>query len=453
MKKQLLLLGAASVALTSMAVVENNQYESMHGLVVKNLYNISRNYAQDDFLAEPYAEFNNKTRSMVEKDGILYIPHSRVIIEGETSNELAHVIMINQATGKTLGQVQLTVGGEPIAGLLCANQLGIDDFGNFWLMGLVGDSEKTPFKLYHIKDINTGDSELVATIKLPDDEVEAKGRHDYYDLVGDVTGKEAGTVLMTPVANGDGCWVLGWERPQGTDEWNPHMDDQGYVGLNIQDTYPADQLTWNGAPMVRIIRDEDHSGNLFYIDAFVTNPSLYDTSGTLLESFASCPDIAPKANCNGCMEFSVGGNDFFAYTKGDYDAGPGSQIQVSKMGEGQSFEGMTEAWEFPQGTGLGNTTDTGSRMFGICPRVTTDANGKQGCTLSIYKCNGGLATYTLNEPGFVDAAVNDIIADDIQDANAPVEYYNMQGMRLANPRAGQIVIRRQGNTATKMQVL
>ncbi len=34
--------------------------------------------------------------------------------------------------------------------------------------------------------------------------------------------------------------------------------------------------------------------------------------------------------------------------------------------------------------------------------------------------------------------------------NAPVEYFNLQGVRVANPVAGQIVIRRQGNTATKV---
>ncbi len=37
-------------------------------------------------------------------------------------------------------------------------------------------------------------------------------------------------------------------------------------------------------------------------------------------------------------------------------------------------------------------------------------------------------------------------------ANAPVEYYNLQGIRVANPTSGQIYIRRQGNTASKIFV-
>lgn len=38
----------------------------------------------------------------------------------------------------------------------------------------------------------------------------------------------------------------------------------------------------------------------------------------------------------------------------------------------------------------------------------------------------------------------------VSDANAPVEYYTLQGIRIANPEAGQIVIRRQGTQVSKM---
>lgn len=38
------------------------------------------------------------------------------------------------------------------------------------------------------------------------------------------------------------------------------------------------------------------------------------------------------------------------------------------------------------------------------------------------------------------------------DTNATVEYYNLQGVRVAYPAAGQLVIRRQGNTVTKVIV-
>lgn len=40
----------------------------------------------------------------------------------------------------------------------------------------------------------------------------------------------------------------------------------------------------------------------------------------------------------------------------------------------------------------------------------------------------------------------------VADENAPVEYYNLQGIRISEPAAGSMVIRRQGNTVTKVLV-
>lgn len=49
---------------------------------------------------------------------------------------------------------------------------------------------------------------------------------------------------------------------------------------------------------------------------------------------------------------------------------------------------------------------------------------------------------------FDSAGVNDILSND---TNAPVEYFNLQGVRVANPENG-LYIRRQGNKATKVLV-
>lgn len=49
------------------------------------------------------------------------------------------------------------------------------------------------------------------------------------------------------------------------------------------------------------------------------------------------------------------------------------------------------------------------------------------------------------------AGVNDVVAPEAVDTNAPVEYYNLQGVRVAEPAAG-LYIRRQGNVATKVLV-
>jgi hypothetical protein len=49
-----------------------------------------------------------------------------------------------------------------------------------------------------------------------------------------------------------------------------------------------------------------------------------------------------------------------------------------------------------------------------------------------------------------NAGITNVIADD--NSNAPVEYYNLQGVRVANPEAGQLVIRRQGKNVSKIVV-
>lgn len=51
-------------------------------------------------------------------------------------------------------------------------------------------------------------------------------------------------------------------------------------------------------------------------------------------------------------------------------------------------------------------------------------------------------------------AIDDIMTDreEASDANAPVEYYNLQGIRVANPTAPGIYIRRQGRHAEKIML-
>ncbi len=48
-----------------------------------------------------------------------------------------------------------------------------------------------------------------------------------------------------------------------------------------------------------------------------------------------------------------------------------------------------------------------------------------------------------------NAGINDVVVDN---ENAPVEYFNLQGMRVNEPAAGQFVIRRQGNKVEKIIV-
>ena len=46
-----------------------------------------------------------------------------------------------------------------------------------------------------------------------------------------------------------------------------------------------------------------------------------------------------------------------------------------------------------------------------------------------------------------DNAVESVFGDD---ENAPVEYFNLQGLRVINPQAGQLLIKRQGSKSSKI---
>lgn len=81
-----------------------------------------------------------------------------------------------------------------------------------------------------------------------------------------------------------------------------------------------------------------------------------------------------------------------------------------------------------------------------------------------HRDNYGFRTYAVKNaaPVAVTAAPSiyallkidgaDDIIKDSDDANAPVEYYDLRGIRIDRPTAGSVVIRRQGSTVTKIVV-
>lgn len=73
---------------------------------------------------------------------------------------------------------------------------------------------------------------------------------------------------------------------------------------------------------------------------------------------------------------------------------------------------------------------------------TTFAKDPEGYW-NVSKNYGATDSYIVMPGG---SFVGSVVADD----DAQVEYYNLQGMRVAQPAAGQLVIRRQGGVATKV---
>lgn len=106
------------------------------------------------------------------------------------------------------------------------------------------------------------------------------------------------------------------------------------------------------------------------------------------------------------------------------------------------FEPQTSTYanQLAQATFSAGTYDADSKTLNIGDGVVTEVTLTPGATL-------GFNTITYN---FTKSdGVNDIIAED---ADAPAVYYNMQGVRVANPAAGNLYIKVQGSKATKVLV-
>lgn len=72
----------------------------------------------------------------------------------------------------------------------------------------------------------------------------------------------------------------------------------------------------------------------------------------------------------------------------------------------------------------------------------------EGSLTDGYAWNGASMSGYVQLPENFDS-VETIIGED---SNAPVKYYNIQGVRVLNPQPGQLVIKKQGNKATKLIV-
>lgn len=378
-------------------------------------------------------------------------------------DHLSHLIVLDAQTGAFVKDLKLMLDGVQHGDLLGINQIGRDDFGHLWVCGYVQNTYKedgstTPIKVY---TVNTETGEMTLAAKLELDEVEGPGngaRCDCYDLIGDVTGKEARCVFMA--CCNEIAKTYTWHLNQGETEWlGAASDDADYVVVEAIDTDPAGQTAWNYSPMVSIVPDDEFSGELYYVDGHTTRPALYDHEGEMIESLASHQGIEeweefmPNQQANGCRQFNFAGNDFFAYALVFPDNSKlGGHVGLVKLDAEGSLENATPMWTFPGNPDMRLGIRKGEGRFHhsiVTGPTTTDANGKKAMDIMIMKDANGIAVYTLAEEGYQDGVESAIVDNN----NAPVEYFNLNGVRVerANMTAG-LYISRQGSKVEKVVI-
>ncbi|MBE6318393.1 MAG: hypothetical protein E7081_05420 [Bacteroidales bacterium] len=418
--KKYLLLGAALIGLSSIAsaqVVDNATYNNINGIKCENKWLWSRNHNKAGFEGlEFIANAGTRARTAAidpakEKVYVAWNPQFTEINGTDTTTtEFGRIATFDLKTGKYEGYVQLTENGTPITGTLTVSQIGVDDFGNIWFTGMnVGPTQEKPIKIYVVDNIETGECRQVGQWALPAEEESEAGRVDYCDVVGDITGQEANAVMMAAVGvfgadNVNGLYR--WELPQGETEWIANEEDfAGYVSTrDLTETYPEGNVSWGASSaVVKIVKEDesDFSGALFYVDGFNAPPALYNTALSMLESFASAPELCPASGCNGITEFNLAGKNFVAYAEAQYDKDPGCRVNICELGEGMTFEGMKKYWSVPE-IGLGQLSDGGNRVHSIATKKYVDENGNEGVYLLTYKCYNGIGLYLIAENGFIE---------------------------------------------------
>ncbi len=171
----------------------------------------------------------------------------------------------------------------------------------------------------------------------------------------------------------------------------------------------------------------DHDGNILYNSGSDENMSSLAMSTGLAISPDKSTLAVSKYSSTTVMIYHVDWTDgvpSFTYL---YDIAGGSSSAAIPENVQLKFDLAGNLYGFQRGRGY-----TTYSLINDAPSATTPAKK----SLIIKGTSTGIEN----------------VATDKVDANGPVEYYNLQGVRVENPAAGSIVIRRQGNTATKILV-
>ncbi len=468
MKKFLLLSAAALMAGSAMAATEGVTYEAKNGLTLENVWIFSNAVNQGELQQYDYLN-TNKCRTATLYDGVVYVGNSTnydpsIADDNGAALDCCSIEKFDAATGAHLGTLRVTYEGQPITGTLPANSIGVDSFGNLWITGCDTSLGET-YDLY-IVDKETGEAQKISCPVYMTSGV----RIDYCDVIGDLTLQQAGAVIMAAPASSD-LSIFRWKADQGqtladyTGGWNEMGDEM----LTMSAADPADQTEWGTAPIVRIVLGEGdaaYNGDLFYVDGFTTFPTLYDTTGSIVDSFANTVtetgDVDEEGNpittscypdgagTNGVNEIQIGNHNLLVYSNNQHvtgnGTGVGNDLWIAEMGEGMAFDGMQQLWRVPE-NGLGDISDSGTRVHCIAKEYT-EYGGHEAVNILTFKTMNGMGVYRLVDTN-TTVSVSDNIADEavaakiyvngglikVSEPASSIEVYNVAGQlvdRVAN---------------------
>ena len=330
------------------------------------------------------------SRSVVEKDGILYFSYR----DANTPVEQPKLVRVDAKTGKML---------EPV---IYANNIFKDATGA-WLFGPYTDlkldnagnaitsnlpTSGGPFQIWNV-DLETGEGKLLIDLatdttkwlssQFPDS-IYTTIRLDRIGVYGDINGD---ATIMSVVSSGADVYY--WNIVDG--KWD---GETGWIKLGL-----GEGVNVGGAPVVC-----PTEGGYFYIDGFTTYPMYFDADGNLIDAFDEAHEAADlmigskgvsRANGhNGVTEFEVDG-EYFLIIAGDNTVGngtaPSTFVLYKFADEFRAFKDMTQLWEFPM-DGMGGVSNP--------QRVATSfaQPNEDGTAVEIYAftSENGYGAYTMS---------------------------------------------------------
>ena len=453
MKKILLSASLLMLSTAAFAAIDDFAYEARNGLTCENLWILDYNHSGEGNPGtelKKYEISGSSSPSAVTDGEYIYAATTTRTIDA--SNTAACIEVFDFMTGAYVKTIDLTLDGQPFTGTLVANNVGIDEYGNLWVGSMISNTNGDANAPIYLVDKETGALTSVGTLSVQG----GKGRTDYWDVIGDLTGVNAGATVLGVTSAADNINIFNWRLEQGSTTWNGGWED-GSVTRMANGTYPADVIGWSTGSMCKMFRpSEDGVLTTFYIDACNTYPALYYNDGSMSENnfgnvdyIKTDPDDptitsgtipAPvTTNPNGIAEGTIGDNHFIAYVIEEHDKGC-QRIAVTSVDADFNFTSMEYLWTLPE-AGLG-TVQAGGRRLGVIQFIEgeSDAEGNACGYLFYYKGGNGMAVYRIAEEGFKGSVAENFVADAnitvngdviaVSEVAESIEVYNVAGQMV-----------------------
>ena len=380
---------------------ENGEYTLTNNWIFSNVL--------DTYASNKPGPADGDVRGMAAKDGKMYFinnaTESFTVVDGATGEMLEPIKIV----GEHLFEVEDSTGVWRKAVTYKFNDVKIDNAGNV-LIGACLEGETHTFFIYKV-DLTTGQATQVIKERLWDnpDFEQPNYRFDAFGVYGDVN---ANAVVMA--ADASSWTVYKWVITNGV------ADPAEQITLQFQaedNSLVMKDGQLNVAPGNDATQIFPVTEDLFYVDGQKFLPVLFDTDGTFLGDFASCPtglkvrngendSTSLNGGPNGICEFQVGNEYFLLLAASNRDGSPKSTFALYKFAnEFKEFSEIEPMWFFPN-AGMGGASNP---YRSAVPYVKVDGNV---ATIYVYYGNNGYGVYTFTCP--VYDAVDDIKTETIR---------------------------------------